>query len=267
MAKILAIASPPDLDSVASIYLLKRALGKDIDVKYLEHSVIEGSEADYILDSPHGNAKIKRFDHHDTKEYSCSAMKVVEYFNMPGPERRLAQAVCWQDNAGWRFLDRDGMDNLLDTALKSLMVSGQKQEELDGIFQKIFDSMLVKFAEDQKSMDEIKKGIIFRSNKDEVITVNGDFPKDVLFQEYSPKFLVKISRWGLSVTRSAKLQYPDLNDFKGSLKILDPDGFERWFFHPQGFYVGYSIDPGKKERVPVDPLIFSKELLSFINQE
>jgi hypothetical protein len=265
MGKVLAIASPPDLDSVASSYLLRRALKDEVEVKYLDHSIIEKSEADYILDSPHGKARIKRFDHHDTKEQTCSAMKVVEYFNMGKAERRLAEAVCWQDNAGWMSLNRDGMDNLLDSALKSMIVSGYKSEDFDRIFKLIFDSMLTKFREDEKVIGQINEKILFRSEGNEVLTINGDFPKDVLFQQYSPKFLVKVSRWGLSVTRSARLRSPDLNDFRERLKVLIGNNIEKWFFHPQGFYLGYSIDPDRPVDLPVDPVTFSKELLSFVS--
>ena len=264
MAKATAIASPADLDAVASVYLLKRAIKGDLEVKYLDHSVIDTMEADYILDSPHGKARVMRFDHHDTKEWTCSAMKVVEYFRMGEPERRLAEAVCWQDNAGWRSLGRDGMDNLLDTALKSLMVAGYKSSEFDSIFKTIFDAMITKFEEDVKVVKSIEAGMIFRSDSNEVLAVKGDFPKDVIFQEFAPQFLVKVSRWGISVTRSAKLQSPDLNDFREQVMTMDKEHINRWFFHPQGFYVGYSTDPDKNEDIPVDPLVFSREILSFV---
>lgn len=264
MRKVLAIASPPDLDAVASTYLLKRAIKEEVEVKYLDHSIIDASEADYILDSPHGKVRIFRFDHHDTKDWTCSAMKVVEHFKMGNAERRLAEAVCWQDNAGWKVLGRDGMDNLLDTALKGMMVAGYGPEEFDKIFKTIFDSLITKFEEDEKAIKKIRDNIIFRSENNEVISVDGDFPKDVLFQQFSPLFLVKFSKWGLSVTRSAKLQSPDLNNFKERVMKMNRDHFDHWFFHPQGFYCGYSTDPEKEEKVPVDPIVFSKELAAFV---
>lgn len=264
MTKVLAIASPPDLDAVASVYLLRRAVKDEVEAKYLDHSVIDGSEADYILDSPHGKVRIQRFDHHDTKEWSCSAIKVVEYFKMGRAERRLAEAVCWQDNAGWRSLGRDGMDNLLDTALKSLMVAGYSSEEFDRIFKSIFDAMITKFEDDGRVVSQIEKSVIFRSQSNEVLAVDGDFPKDVIFQEFSPQFLVKVSKWGISVTRTAKVESPDLNDFRERVRAMDGNHIDKWFFHPQGFYCGYSIDPDKNEKIPVDPIAFSNELLSFV---
>ncbi|MCL4447688.1 MAG: hypothetical protein M1556_08045 [Candidatus Thermoplasmatota archaeon] len=267
MVKVLAIASPPDLDAVASVYLLRRALREEVEVKYLDHSVIDASEADYILDSPHGKVRIKRFDHHDTKEWTCSAMKVAEHFNMGRAERRLAQAVCWQDNAGWRPLGRDGTDNLLDTTLKSLMVAGYAPEEFEKIFKTIFDALITKFEEDDKVVSQIEKNTLYRSENNEVLTIEGDFPKDVIFQEFSPKFLVKVSNRGISVTRTAKLSSPDLNDFKEAVKKFDSKGIGRWFFHPQGFYLSYSADPNKNENVTVDPVFFSKELLSFVTKK
>ncbi|MGC8562334.1 MAG: hypothetical protein ACP5UZ_04965 [Thermoplasmata archaeon] len=267
MGKVLAIASPPDLDAVASVYLLRRALRDEVEVRYLDHNVIEVSEADYILDSPHGKVRIMRFDHHDTREWTCSAMKVVEYFNLGKAERRLAEAVCWQDNAGWRSLGRDGMDNLLDTALKSLMVAGYRPEQFDDIFRTIFDAMIVKFQEDEKVVSQIEENIIFRSNGNEVLTVKGDFPKDVIFQKFGPEFLVKVSKWGISVTRSAKLQAPDLSDFRDVVAAISSSGLDRWFFHPQGFYIGYSINPDNREEIPVDPEVFSKELLEFVKKK
>jgi hypothetical protein len=266
MVKPLAIASPMDLDAIASVYLLRRAVGENIEVRYLDHRVIENSVADYILDSPHGTAKVMRFDHHDTNEYTCSAMKVVEYFGMGSAERRLASAVCWQDNAGWRMLGRDGMDNLLDSALKCLMASGMSTDEIEAVFRTVFDAMIVKFREDESLIQEVKRKIIFASEGNEVLAVNGDFPKDILFQEYSPKLLVKHSRWGVSVTRSAKLQEPDLNDFKEELKKISKKNFGRWFFHPQGFYFGYSTSPEKREKIPVDAKVLSAKLVEFLHK-
>ncbi len=263
MAKLLVIASPPDLDSVASIYLLRRALSEDLEVRYLEHSVIENSEADYIVDSPHGKARTKRFDHHDSTERSCSAMKVVAHFHMGDAERRFAEAVCWQDNAGWRELGKEGMDNLLDTALKSLIVAGYEPKGIEGILKPIFDSMIKKFEEDNKATKEIGKGIVYRSDGGEVLAVMGDFPKDILFQAYGPKILVRLSRWGISVTRSARYGTPDLNNFKNILKSIGARDLERWFFHPQGFYFGYSIDPDKPVDPPVDLKKLSEELYKF----
>lgn len=265
MGNPLVIASPPDLDSVASIYLLRRALNQELDVKYLEHSVIENSEADYIVDSPHGIAKIKRFDHHDSKERSCSAIKVVDFFGMGNAERRLAEAVCWQDNAGWRYLEREGMDNLLDTVLKSLLVAGYHSYELDNLLKPIFDSMVKKFEEDYKIIPEIEKKVVYKSELGEILAVKGDFPKDILFQKYEPKLLVKSSKWGLSVTRSAKINEPDLNDFKSHLKDIGAKDMEKWFFHPQGFYFGYSMDPDHPVGIPVDPKKLAEELYAFIS--
>ncbi len=267
MGKVLALASPPDLDAVASVYLLKRALKDEVEVRYIDHSIIEASEADYILDSPHGKVRIMRFDHHDTRDWTCSAMKVAEYFNMGKAEKRLAEAVCWQDNAGWRSLGRDGMDNLLDTALKSLMVAGYRPDQFEDVFKKIFDAMIVKFQEDEKVVTQIEENTIFRSEGNEVLTVNGDFPKDVIFQEFRPQFLVKVSRWGISVTRSAKLQAPDLSEFKDVIRSISSCGTDRWFFHPQGFYIGYSINPDNKEEIPVNPELFSRELLEFVKKK
>lgn len=266
MAKVSAIASPMDLDAVASVYLLRRAIKDEIEVKYLDHSVIDKSEADYILDSPHGVARIRRFDHHDTKEFTCAAMKVVEYYNMGYAERRLADAVCWQDNAGWRSLDRNGMDNLLDSMLKSFMVSGLSQVKIDDLFKTIFDAMITKFQEDYKALADISKNIVFKSPENEVFAVRGDFPKDLLFQEYSPILLVKASKWGISVTRSAKRKKPDLNDFKHCLSKLVEGGIDKWFFHPQGFYFGYSMDPESPEPIPIETKKLSEELKRFLDE-
>jgi len=267
MSKITVIASPPDLDSVASVYLLKRAIGEDIDVRYLDHLEIEKSEADYIIDSPHGRANVFRFDHHDTREKTSSAMKVVEHFGMGETERRLAEAVSWQDNAGWKSLERAGMDNLLDTLLKSLIVSGFKNEEIDEFFSIIFDALLKKFEEDERLSRLAEENILYRSDEGEVIVVEGDFPKDLLFHKFRPRILVKVSRWGISVTRSASFDSPDLNDFSNMLRSLDKKNFERWFIHPQGFFIGYSIDPNSGEQLPVDPVILGRSLYSFIKGE
>ncbi|MEM4379433.1 MAG: hypothetical protein QXL01_01925 [Thermoplasmatales archaeon] len=267
MTKFTVIASPPDLDSVASVYLLKRAIGDDVEVKYLDHAAIEKSEADYIIDSPNGFAKISRFDHHNTKERTCSAKRVVEHFNMGESEKRLAEAVCWQDNAGWRNLDRDGMDNLLDTLLKSFLASGAKTEEIDEFFTKVFDTLLKKFRIDEDLSKQAENSVLFRSENGGVILINGEFPKDLLFQKFKPKFLVKVSRFGVSVTRSASLDYPDLNDFADTLMSIDKDHFDRWFIHPQGFYIGYSIDPESHEPLPIDPVFLARKIEEFLSNK
>ncbi len=265
MEKIEVVASPPDLDSISSVYLLRRALkGKILEVRYLEHNEIENIEADYIIDSPHGRARIMRFDHHRERTQTCSAMKVVEYFKMGIPELRLAKAVCWQDNAGWKYLEREGMDNLLDIALRSLLVSGIRVSEIENIFSIIFDSMLIKFENDLKIIKELDNRIIFRSSgMNEVLVINGDFPKDVVFQEYKCILLVKFGDGYISVTRTASADKPDLNNFKDILSkyVINID---RWFFHPMGFYFSYS-PPGPVGELPIEPELLGKLLFEFLN--
>ncbi|MGC8645786.1 MAG: hypothetical protein ACP5UO_05980 [Thermoplasmata archaeon] len=263
MSKLTVIASPPDLDSVASVYLLRRAVKDELDVRYLDHIEIEKMEADYIIDSPHGRARVLRFDHHGTKEKTCSAMKVVEHFGMGEAERRLAEAVCWQDNAGWKDLSREGMDNLLDTLLKSFLASGVKNEVIEEFFSRAFDALLKKFEDDERLSRQADGSILYRDDGD-VIAVKGEFPKDLLFHRYHPRLLVRVSRWGISVTRSARYDSPDLNDFADTLRSLDEEHFERWFIHPQGFYIGYSMDPSKEEGPPLDPIVLAKNLSSFV---
>ena len=48
---------------------------------------------------------------------------------------------------------------------------------------------------------------------------------------------------------------------------MDGAHIDKWFFHPQGFYMGYSTNPDKSEKIPVDPVSFSKELLSFVTKK
>lgn len=264
MERIEIVASPPDLDSIASVYLVRRALkGKEIQVRYLEHNQIEMTEADYIIDSPHGKARIMRFDHHNEKGNSCSAMKVVEYFGMGEPEKRLAMAVCWQDNAGWKNLEREGMDNLLDNVLRSFIVYGIGINEIEDIFRIIFDAMLKKFDSDIRLLKDLEKRIIYRSSKNnEVLVINGDFPKDIVFQEYKCVFVVKTENGYISVTRSASRDKPDLNDFKGILE-REVNNIQRWFFHPIGFYFGYSPYPGVVEDPPINPAKLGQLLYEF----
>lgn len=265
MEKITVIASPPDLDSIASVYLLRRALsGKDLDVRYLEHNEIERSEADYIIDSPHGRAIIWRFDHHEERGHSCSAEKVVEYFKMGEPEKRLAEAVCWQDNAGWKDLEKEGMDNLLDNVLRSFIVYGMGISEIEDIFRVIFDAMLKKFDNDLKVLRSIESRIIYRSSEhNEVLVISGDVPKDIIFREYGCIFVVKSENGYISVTRAASRNKPDLNEFK---KILEKEvtNIDKWFFHPIGFYFGYSPPPGTVELPPIDPARLGHLLYEFL---
>lgn len=265
MSKLTAIASPPDLDSIGSVYLLRRALrGVELEVKYLEHNEIERKEADYILDSPHGKARIKRFDHHGEKVHSCSAIKVVESFSLGRAEKRLAEAICWQDNAGWKSLQREGMDNLLDLVLRSFIAAGKDINEIEDIFKVIFDSMIIKFEQDYSLIEEIRGKIMYRGqDKGKVLVVSGDYPKDLIFREFEPLLLVKAEGAYVSVTRSASLNVPDLNSFKPILERNVRD-ISRWFFHPIGFYFGYSPEPGKREERQIDPVVLGKLLEDFL---
>lgn len=250
------IASPADLDSISSIYLIKRALGNQIkEIRFMSHSEIENIEADFLVDTPHGKARIYRFDHHDTKIETCSAMKVVEYFRMGDAEKRLAEAVCWQDNAGWRILDRKGLDNLLDTIIKSLECSGKTQQEILEFMTPIFDSLIIKFQKDIVLKEEMIKKIVYKS--DNLLAINGDYPKDLIFIEFNPKFLLKYHDFSFSITRNAKVTSPDLFKFKDFL-INKGIQVEGWFFHPQGFYVGFQGSESKRPNIDMEQL---RELL------
>lgn len=247
------VASPVDLDAVASVYLIRRVLGNQIrEIKFLQHSEIESIEADFLVDTPHGKARVHRFDHHDTKEATCSAMKVVEYFKMGEPERRLAKAVCWQDNAGWRVLSREGMDNLLDTLIKAMESAGKSPIEILEFSSIIFDNLLIKFKQDLELKNKIQDAIKYKSEK--LLVVEGDFPKDLIFSEFDPGFLLKYHEFSFSITRNAKIIYPSLYEFKDFLnkKGINTEG---WFFHPQGFFVGFQGTDKNRPGIEMDKLI------------
>lgn len=247
------IASPIDLDSLASVYLIRRTIGDQIkEIKFLQHSEIENIEADFLVDTPHGKARVYRFDHHDTKEETCSAMKVVEYFKLGEPEKRLAKAVCWQDNAGWKFLNREGLDNLLDTAIKAMEYSGKDPMDILEFFSKIFDYLLIKFKKDYEIKNEIVEKIVYKSEN--ILAVNGDYPKDLIFLEFDPNFLIKYHDYSLSITRNAKINSPSLYEFKNFLiqKGINVNG---WFFHPQGFFVGFHGSESNQPSVDINGLI------------
>ncbi len=249
----IVVASPVDLDSVASIYLIRKVLGDKIrEIKFLQHSEIENIEADYLVDTPHGKARIYRFDHHNTKEATCSAMKVVEYFKLGEAELRFAKAVCWQDNAGWRVLTREGMDNLLDTVIKSMECAGKTPMEILDFSSKIFDNLLIKFEKDIQLKNKIKESIKYKSEK--LLVIEGDFPKDLIFSEFDPSFLLKYHDFSFSITRNAKVIYPSLYEFKDFLRErgINTDG---WFFHPQGFFVGFQGSENNKPGLEIEKLI------------
>jgi len=254
------VASPIDLDSLASVYMIKRVLKDQIrEVKFLSHQEIENTEADFLVDTPHGKARVYRFDHHDTSEATCSAMKVVDYFKLGYPERRFAEAVCWQDNAGWKILTRAGMDNLLDTSIKAMEYTNKKPEEILEFFSNIFDALLLKFQRDYEILNEVEKQIKYNSQG--IMLVLGDYPKDLLFQEFNPNFLIKYHDNSFSITRNAKIDKPNLYKFKEFLKEKNVDT-NGWFFHPQGFFVGFQGNENK--RPPVDSQQLLNLLLEFV---
>lgn len=94
----------PDLDAVASVWLLKRFGGVDFaDAKVTfvpSGTTLKDVPADSDPAVVHVDTGLGRLDHHQSNEYTCAADKVFQYLKLTDPAlRRLIEIVVLVDHA------------------------------------------------------------------------------------------------------------------------------------------------------------------------
>lgn len=241
----------PDLDAIASIWLIRRFLPGWSNTKL--HFVPAGTTLDCASpdDNPdiiHVDTGLGKFDHHQTDELTCAAKKVLRLVKKEGrikksfqePLSRIVETVNFFDHFHEVFLDEadsDVYDFLVVSVLDGLRIKFQDDSKLVEMGEKILDGLLQTFVNKTRAEEEIKKGLVFNSRWGKSIALNSE-------NEETLKLALKKGYW-LVVRKGPRkghlrikgLPVKKINLKKLYLTLKEKDKKASWFFHPSGHMV------------------------------
>jgi len=175
--KIIVSHMSPDIDSIASVWLIKRFLPgwEDSEVKFVPAgSTLDDAPVDSDPDIIHVDTGFGRFDHHQTDRYTSASQLVFEFLKdrhikekyLLPLERMISQITDFDHFAEVFFPDPDSdhyefmIHKIIEAGLKSVLKDDLKINET--IFP-ILDAILNIFVKKNLAEIELKNGFVFHS--------------------------------------------------------------------------------------------------------
>ncbi len=270
MKKIIVTHIFPDLDAIASAWLLVRF---DPDFEQTEFEFVPAGEtlAGKAVDSDptvvHVDTGLGGFDHHQLENKTCAAALVFNYLKgqkfitvkHQGALERLIKVITVIDNFGdffWNEPAADRYDLQLSEIINNLKISGRlndKQLMYQGMI--LLDAVLTGFLIKIKAEAEIASGLEFTSSWGKAVAVAS---KHSLVSKLGQKLgfalvIRKEPKTGLASVKSQPRDEIDLEPLYKKLKAADPNA--SWFFHKSR----HIIVNGSRHNPAVRPTSFSLE--------
>ncbi len=167
----------PDLDAIASAWLIKRFLTgwKSAQIKFVPTgTTLDNNLPDSNKNIIHVDTGLGHFDHHQTNEYTSATKLVFEYLTknklIKSKDEKALQKIVNYINDTDHFAevffpeaDSDRYDFTIRQLIDGLKVICPEEQKLfDSVFQ-LLDSALIVFKNKVSAEEEIKKGFIFQS--------------------------------------------------------------------------------------------------------
>ena len=260
----------PDLDAIASVWLIKKFLPgwSDAQIKF----VPSGTTLDNLLpDSDkniiHVDTGLGKFDHHQTNEYLSATKLVYKYLIKTDlidpkdikPIEKIVEYVNATDHFAEVFYfepDSDRYDFMIRQLIDGLKVINREETKLIEIVSRLLDAALIVFKNKVNAQEEIKNGFIFQSYMGKSLAIETK-------NEEIIKFALK-KGFSLVVRRHPEIGFTrikTLPDIKLSLKpvyekIIKIDKKGSWYFHISGHML-LNGSSGNPKLIPT-PLSLSK---------
>jgi len=239
----------PDIDSIASVWLIKRFLPgwKDAEIKFVPAgATIDNQLPDTNPEIIHVDTGMGRFDHHQTSRYTSASQLVLDHLKEKNYlkekyifalEKMIAQITNFDHFAEVYFPEADAdyyefmIHKIIEGGLKTVLKNDLKINEL--IFP-ILDALLNIFVKKIDAEKELKKGFVFNSRWGKSIvleTKNEETMKLALKKGY--RFVAKKD------PEKGNIRIKTLPDKKLNLKplyekIILLDKKATWFLHASG---------------------------------
>ena len=246
--KIIVTHLSPDLDAIASVWLVKKFLTgwEDAQIKLVPTgTTLDNQLADSNKNVIHVDTGLGKFDHHQTNEYTSATKLVYKYLLKEDlidprdikPLEKIVNYVNSTDHFAEVFYfepDSDRYDFMIRQLVDGLKVINREETKLIEIIFQLLDAVLIVFKNKVNAEEEIKNGFVFRSYLGKSLAIetkNEETIKLALKKGFS---LVIRRHPEAGFTRIKTLPDKKLNLKPVYEKILKIDKKGSWFFHISG---------------------------------
>ncbi|KKP61485.1 MAG: hypothetical protein UR54_C0001G0025 [Candidatus Roizmanbacteria bacterium GW2011_GWA2_34_18] len=238
----------PDLDAIASVWLIKKFLTgwKDAKIKLVPTgTTLDNNLPDSNKDIIHVDTGLGKFDHHQINEYTSATKLVYKYLISKDliqskevkPLEKIVEYVNATDHFAEVFYsnpESDLYDFMIRQLIDGLKVINHEEAKLIEIIFQLLDAVLIVFKNKVNGEEEIKNGFVFQSYIGKSLAIETK-------NEETVKLALK-KGFSLVIRRHPEAGFTrikTLPDKKLSLKpvyekILKIDKKGSWFFHISG---------------------------------
>ena len=176
--KIIVSHLSPDIDSIASVWLIKRFLPgwTDAELRFVPAgATLNNKPADENPEIIHVDTGLGKFDHHQNSDYICAASLVFDYLKSQGYLKdkqkraldKMVREITGFDHFGEVFFPESFADRY-EFMLQKIIEGGLKSvlKEDINVVEAVFpmlDSIVNIFIKKNQAEEEIKKGFVFAS--------------------------------------------------------------------------------------------------------
>jgi len=238
----------PDLDAIASVWLIKKYLPdwNDAQVKFVPSgTTLDNQLADSDKNVIHVDTGLGKFDHHQTNDYTSATKLVYKYLigrdyieeKEIKPLEKIIEYVNSTDHFAEVFYsdpEADRYDFMIRQLVDGLKVINRDEAKLMEIIFLLLESALIVFKNKVNAEEEINRGFVFKSYLGRSLALESK-------NEEAVKLALK-KGFTLVIRRHPEVGFTRIKTIpekKYSLrpiyeKILEVDKKGSWFFHISG---------------------------------
>jgi len=238
----------PDLDAIASVWLIKKYLPdwNDAQVKFVPSgTTLDNQLADSDKNVIHVDTGLGKFDHHQTNDYTSATKLVYKYLigrdyieeKEIKPLEKIIEYVNSTDHFAEVFYsdpEADRYDFMVRQLVDGLKVINRDEVKLMEIIFLLLESALIVFKNKVNAEEEINQGFVFKSYLGRSLALESK-------NEEAVKLALK-KGFTLVIRRHPEVGFTRIKTIpekKYSLrpiyeKILEVDKKGSWFFHISG---------------------------------
>ena len=238
----------PDLDAIASVWLIKKYLPNwnDAQVKFVPSgTTLDNQSPDSDKDVIHVDTGLGKFDHHQTNDYTSATKLVYKYLigrdyieeKEIKPLEKIIEYVNSTDHFAEVFYsdpEADRYDFMIRQLVDGLKVINHDEAKLMEIIFLLLESALIVFKNKVNAEEEINRGFVFKSYLGRSLALESK-------NEEAVKLALK-KGFTLVIRRHPEVGFTRIKTIpekKYSLrpiyeKILEVDKKGSWFFHISG---------------------------------
>ena len=238
----------PDLDAIASVWLIKKYLPNwnDAQVKFVPSgTTLDNQSPDSDKDVIHVDTGLGKFDHHQTNDYTSATKLVYKYLmgrdyideKEIKPLEKIIEYVNSTDHFAEVFYsdpEADRYDFMIRQLVDGLKVINRDEAKLMEIIFLLLESALIVFKNKVNAEEEINQGFVFKSYLGRSLAIESKNEEAVKLALKKGFTLVIRRHPEVGFTRIKTIPDKKYNLRPIYEKILEVDKKGSWFFHISG---------------------------------